>query len=628
MINKITIDGLRGKSFALELGPVTLISGRNTAGKTTVADAIRFGLMGYLPSMPPPPRSWSELLLDGEASVSIENGNGEAPRVSRIYKNGKSVKIDAPSRVAGLNLLSLDASAFMEGTESQRSSMLAAASAGQLDWRSLVPSGLAEAHPISGYVSWQTWIDEAIDKETARLSEAKSERDMYTRTVRGLEQLRESVLPDEAEIEAEKKAIEARIIERKADLEGLHRAIAEAQKPRVQSPDERRLAELEAEMRPLARILVDQETLDSREIAVAKAMEALRVVGRPLPYPERQPLRSKATALEKAVSSTERTLEITEAKLGAIKGRYDALRASKKCPTCGCAGKALATAIDAVEEAERAEVQAELDRVRKKLVPLKKECVAAVEATAAAENLAADWSTAEAEQRALADERRLVSLRREADEVLLRVRAAEEAALGNGADELAIRRHDVTCELGDLEEERSNVATRKRNADHVRSQLRTLGEAETALKAAETAATGHNDVVKRLKDLREALTVATLQPVLDAMGAFTAGIFESPLMFDGADLGRFVGSRWVTFRQFSGMERAVATAALTCALRADSTHENIVICDELGTLDDRHLTAFLGNVVKAVKSGLVTQFVGLSTPRQMAAIDGVKELAL
>src|SRR5262252_7435509 len=51
MIKRVQIAGLRGKSFDLATGPVTLIIGQNTAGKTTIADAIKWGMLGYIPGM-------------------------------------------------------------------------------------------------------------------------------------------------------------------------------------------------------------------------------------------------------------------------------------------------------------------------------------------------------------------------------------------------------------------------------------------------------------------------------------------------------------------------------------------------------------------------------------------------
>jgi hypothetical protein len=155
-----------------------------------------------------------------------------------------------------------------------------------------------------------------------------------------------------------------------------------------------------------------------------------------------------------------------------------------------------------------------------------------------------------------------------------------------------------------------------RELDYRRSQKRQLDQIETELEEAEADWTEENTKVHDLEELRDRLLAMSMQPILTTLALFTKKIFAEPLSLDGTELGRMIGGRWVTLNQFSGAEQAVSIAALSCALKGDPKKQNLVLADELSSFDDEHLAQFLRNVSEAIAAGVLTQFVGFSTPRK------------
>lgn len=52
MIQKLQAKNLNGRTFEYELAPLVIITGNNTAGKSTIKDAVTLATLGSVPGYP------------------------------------------------------------------------------------------------------------------------------------------------------------------------------------------------------------------------------------------------------------------------------------------------------------------------------------------------------------------------------------------------------------------------------------------------------------------------------------------------------------------------------------------------------------------------------------------------
>ena len=68
-ITRVEAENLKGRSFAYDLSPQVAIVGENFSGKTSIIDAIRLALIGYIPELGKlPSATWQ--LSSGEQTNS------------------------------------------------------------------------------------------------------------------------------------------------------------------------------------------------------------------------------------------------------------------------------------------------------------------------------------------------------------------------------------------------------------------------------------------------------------------------------------------------------------------------------------------------------------------------------
>jgi DNA repair exonuclease SbcCD ATPase subunit len=92
-IKSITATNFKGRSFAHELAPINIVTGPNDSGKTAVADAIRVGLLGYLPSLGKTAGATFQLAKGTAMGVRVDmNGGGVVSREWEMKKGRVSSK--------------------------------------------------------------------------------------------------------------------------------------------------------------------------------------------------------------------------------------------------------------------------------------------------------------------------------------------------------------------------------------------------------------------------------------------------------------------------------------------------------------------------------------------------------
>ena len=101
-ITKLTTKNWKGRDLDLALTPVTVVTGDNFAGKTSVPMAIRFALTGYLPP-PIGKRNEAIFALAGDQAQADERDGdyGHRPEVEHHPEQDGEGQGDAGRRGAG-----------------------------------------------------------------------------------------------------------------------------------------------------------------------------------------------------------------------------------------------------------------------------------------------------------------------------------------------------------------------------------------------------------------------------------------------------------------------------------------------------------------------------------------------
>jgi len=96
-ITRISARNFKGRTFDHQLSPVTVVAGGNFSGKTAILDAIRVGLVGYLPRLGKQASSTWKLAGDGpDMEVALSTDQTTLSHVWRPSKSGASYEGSIP----------------------------------------------------------------------------------------------------------------------------------------------------------------------------------------------------------------------------------------------------------------------------------------------------------------------------------------------------------------------------------------------------------------------------------------------------------------------------------------------------------------------------------------------------
>src|SRR5689334_22231750 len=73
---KLKISGFKAHNHAIRLDPLMVLSASNGAGKSAVAESIRFLALGYVPGLGKRPQDSAALLRGASMQVSLELADG------------------------------------------------------------------------------------------------------------------------------------------------------------------------------------------------------------------------------------------------------------------------------------------------------------------------------------------------------------------------------------------------------------------------------------------------------------------------------------------------------------------------------------------------------------------------
>lgn len=174
----------------------------------------------------------------------------------------------------------------------------------------------------------------------------------------------------------------------------------------------------------------------------------------------------------------------------------------------------------------------------------------------------------------------------------------------------------------ELKDKLAGLKAQQRDYDQHRSDLKRRDELETQLLAAQCQA----EVFKKVRDIvieeQEKVMTFAFNEVLKVARHFTDGLLNSPIEFANGELGRRVSNldeqngnmapigSWISHETFSGTEELLAYAGFSIAL-AQHAPVKLIVMDELGRMRREVKHKLLGRMVQLVKDGIIHQFIGL-----------------
>ncbi len=119
---------------------------------------------------------------------------------------------------------------------------------------------------------------------------------------------------------------------------------------------------------------------------------------------------------------------------------------------------------------------------------------------------------------------------------------------------------------------------------------------------------------KELAVIRGEIVEAAFGPLLATANAIFGGILPSPLAFKDGEVGTWRSGAWIGHRTFSGAEKALTYAAIQAALAAASPVK-IMLLDELGRFTGPNAEKVATQVVLALRECRLDQFLGVDPER-------------
>lgn len=300
MISTIALTAVKGRTANYDLEQFTVITGRNAAGKTTLLDAIRIGLLGYHPALGKRAGDTFKLASAPAMGVRLEFSGDRFISRSWVQK-GKGVRATTEASSEDFQGLcertgqGLDVSRFLAGTGRERIALVAAAG-GTDAAKALRDRAAAFLGSDNGDWSDPFQRAEELAEELKRaVSDAKVERDRWTKTTEGL-----TISDAEAAI----ATVDPKEIESTRKELSLKRTALGAARERARNLDRLQHAAQDAQAALAAKGLSDDDLkIEDRYQA---AVERLHNAGKVLREAERE--HREARAAEEKVAAEEKRL--------------------------------------------------------------------------------------------------------------------------------------------------------------------------------------------------------------------------------------------------------------------------------------------------------------------------------
>ena len=614
-ITRVEAENLKGRSFTYDLSPEVAIVGENFTGKTSVIDAIRLCLIGYIPELGKLPKSTWQLSSGEKMSVSLTFDNGTHAALDAVMQ-GDKVKITAEGREPMDSSPLLNAAAYFGMSERDRYEyVFNIAKTPESFTKSAIVADLQR-------ITFEEEHSEAVEKAKAAMIDQVNKW-RHSATVQ--------VMLSEAinEMAEQFKTYNARA----KDTQGAIRLLTELKnRQENQAGNVRQLRDNEELCRELSqtayKVLLDlrvqEKDYASHAARVLRHKELGLAVENYSEIEKLQKLIEEATGeLKPDVQATVSEEQLDEIRLqhaklvnrfGIHSQRLEELSAERKalneqteCPHCGAKTKGWKEHLRNNLDNDYSILRGEIDTLTRGLSE-GKETLNAAEASV---KLAKDVLTANRGWNLkIADWTAQLEKRQKARENWLDALAKEKKQLENEKVEPVTPAEIIKAELENEKALTTYGEARKRlkEAELLEQDIKRAAQAQLEHETADAHVKVIKAIGKALREKQAALVDAVFGSLLDIANAVIGKVMASPLAFHEGEIGRWDGHRWISHKTFSGTEQALTFVAIAAAL-SQNAPVRLLIFDELGRLDDVRRLDLIKLLRKAREAGHIDQFI-------------------
>lgn len=640
-IAKVQATNLKGRTFSYELSPAVAIVGDNFTGKTSIIDAIRLGLIGYIPELGNTNAATYQLASGQDMTVMLTLSNGQQIGVTAwLDKTAKVARKIYPSLVDSSpiteesldNIPLLNAAAYFAMSERERYDYVFGVA--KLPEEFSIASIIAECERISfeeEHTEAIVLAKQGVITSLMKIAE-RVEITVQQFLTFSVEKMKESFTSWNARAKDTQGAVRvmAELKNREAAQGATARELAEEEKK----------ARVECENAYKAQIELNTKVKEARDYQERKKhADALRRAVTTDTDSELKMLQKnidEASAMlkkvtepkltEEAIAKVREQLGLEQArrsvKLQLMEGQkkeLDELAAYKECPYCKTKSARWKDTAERILTDAIKKMDAEIKTADSVIGGLKTKLQAGEESlfvfrgdVAHNKEIAgriAGWQQA-IDSLAARREGWKASLDKAEKAVGAEIQPPTETELREAEEAYAARERAL------------GLATdRLRAADNLEHELKRGAQAQLEHETAKATVRVIKAVRETLEQKKEALVEQVFNDLLAVANGIVGGLLPTALAFHEGEVGRWNGHRWISNKTFTGAEQALTFVAIATAL-SQSSPIKLLIFDELGRLDEQNVSRLLGTLYAAKDFGWIDQFIvsgAVPAPKQSAA---------
>lgn len=663
MIIELGMVNVKGISRDFELGPVTMVSGPNYAGKTAIAQAIRIGLLGYDPKLGKTAGATYGLASGDRMQIALALSNGTRIQRGWQVKRGKLASDGDKEPLTEPMLLDIE-QYFGLSRQARVDYVMSLAAEGGIQAKEInaamhkVRGTIDEQGKPEGLEQWNKMgrqvaeLLEAMEQEGASPMDVLdglivdwSEAAKLTKGVimqmtgagQAAEQLAEGgiIFSDQsAAIETKLRAIDllsksyGAMSERGAKRRKLEAELKSAEADAVIGQNTEHLEELRENLKAL-KATQDQNAKELAKATAAGLQKAVQQANDDLAQAN-----NHKVDREGAVKCFERQVKEVAERLRELCNQDSV----KHCAHCGASREHWTQAAqlelkqkikDTIAEGDKAQrsLEAEKAILAENISVLVAECQEKVQKASKA---LSDWYELRDSQAyvstQIANVEAQLTKAAHAGNKVEALKAELEASGPETADQLLQKIKEISAsidaakgELAALQAAQSQYARQCQQRLHLEQASQERAKQEQILEVL-------NSGTDAMKELKQVAARKQLMGFVDTINKFTRGILKEGVACDDGEIGYWNGSRWVSHETMSGTEQALIYMGLGVALAAKSKFK-IVVMDEMGILDKENEIKVLSRMVELQEGGVINQFIGM-TSRRIPAMAGVEHIDL
>lgn len=638
-ITSLSASGLKAGDFKHNLDAVNLITGPNFSGKTARLDAIRVGLIGYLPELGKQNSSTFGLANNGKLQIRIETDTGKSATRSWEMQKGK-IKHEAGMDLPPTPPVLLDPNEYfslgekdrvryvfgmadIEGRQDTSDSLIANLKKIKFDDHSAGHEKAIQAlcekvdetdrtrHDVGQSI--QDWVDELIKSVKGDLKTARATADRMAKMVQG-----------STEIQAGDDDIPARNVEPEVKAANKERDI------KLES-----MAEAKSEKKRLVQVRNDRETIQKvidafvdqskEKTELEEAISILEKSTKGFESKTVEFVKEVGKATSELRSKTELIARLND-ELQDLRRKHDHHLSEEKCPYCGAHEDGWQDRIKDEFDQACAERNQEIENTNTLVVELKSTENRLKEDVENSQDRDAEYKKAFNQIQEWT--KKLQQIERNENALALGKSKLEdlEVVSDDRIAEVEAMLLELQQKIGGLDGEITSLQTQQRRFHEAKQDEARNAQAVIQRQEITAEVEVIKEAVKMFDAFQEQMVKEVFTELLVTANKVTQGILKTPLEYKDGEIGRYQGPVWVSHKTFSGTEKAIAYAGISTALAKDAPIK-IVMIDEMGRLDPENALKLIGRMVELTNDGTIDQFIGVDTRRQYD-VEGVKVISV